>query len=648
MHVGEHFVDRYTIVERTELADGTVRCAARDARAERDVIIRIAAADGIARQRMRRECQAIGKFRSEHAARLFDHGETEQGWFYLIYEATPGVPLAELIAERGLDKSAAIHIANQLLRALEEAHLHGVVHRGITPGAVSVFAYQGDPYRVKLTDFGLARSMDTGAQPALTAPATGVGDVNFAAPEQLAGAGLSPATDLYGIGVLLTHALMGSRALNQAAWRPAHGLRHELFDQIDPALRSVIATLLSAQMESRPQTAAAVRSALQTSGANVAASTSIPSAPTTNTTHDTPATQRPSLVPVFAIATVIALGLLAVLLLTQSDPPTPQARPRAPAPPTPPRPATPAQPAVPVPTHPDVAAEPTDCPNVDEAPFFGPGTLHDKTGAIRDWPVYVPDSYDSRRHTPVVVLFPEDFMGAAEFLAVSGFAAIADEHGFLVAALDVPKTPDPTRADMPLIDDSDTTMVGVDAALESMSRELCIDPGRVYAVSHGAGALPALRLGCQGKVAGVAMASWTLTEPRHNCPEGPPVPFMALFPTRSPYTPLKGGPSCGPGAIPRISVHRNEQLWVKRNRCKKSPSVTFEYLDSACHTYDCQVPFDSCHLDGGGRWPGMAARPIDAILQCDGPLVDFPSAERIWAFFERVHASAHPDHDADE
>jgi serine/threonine protein kinase len=144
------------------------------------------------------------------AARLTDPGVvtvydvvSEHGATFIVMELVIAPTLADVVEREGPlanDRVAAIGL--QVLSALESAHAAGIVHRDVKPSNIMVLP--GDS--VKLADFGIARAMD---DPGLTQTGGVMGSPGYMPPELFAGAGPSPASDLWSLGATLFHAAEG-------------------------------------------------------------------------------------------------------------------------------------------------------------------------------------------------------------------------------------------------------------------------------------------------------------------------------------------------------------------------------------------------------------------------------------------------------
>ena len=153
-------------------------------------------------ERVLREARTAGRLNDPGVVTVYDV-VTEHGATFIVMELVVAPTLADVVGREGPlanDRVAALGL--QVLGALESAHAAGVVHRDVKPSNIMVLP--GD--RVKLADFGIARAMD---DPALTQTGGVMGSPGYMAPELFAGAGPSPASDLWSLGATLFHAAEG-------------------------------------------------------------------------------------------------------------------------------------------------------------------------------------------------------------------------------------------------------------------------------------------------------------------------------------------------------------------------------------------------------------------------------------------------------
>src|SRR6266852_7058996 len=114
-----------------------------------------------------------------------------------------GPSLAALLADGPMDPARVMDMVAQAAAGLHAAHLAGLVHRDIKPGNLLV----GPDGVVKITDFGIAHA--AGSAP-LTRTGTLIGTPAYLAPERVAGAPATPASDLYSLGVVAYECLAGA------------------------------------------------------------------------------------------------------------------------------------------------------------------------------------------------------------------------------------------------------------------------------------------------------------------------------------------------------------------------------------------------------------------------------------------------------
>jgi serine/threonine protein kinase len=201
--------------------------------------INLAVLDQVGEERFRREGTLLARLSHPHIARLFDAGVSAAGQPYLVLEFVEGTRLDRFAADRRLTIDARLALFLQVADAVAHAHANLVVHRDLKPSNVLVDA-QG---QVKLLDFGIATLVDAGAGPP-TQTLTGNRALTpeYAAPEQVSGSGVTTATDVYGLGVLLYQLLVGRHPTAPDGAAPAVVLR-ALAEQEPPRPSDVAARL---------------------------------------------------------------------------------------------------------------------------------------------------------------------------------------------------------------------------------------------------------------------------------------------------------------------------------------------------------------------------------------------------------------------
>lgn len=155
-------------------------------------------------ERFLREARVSGKLHHANIVRTLDVGQS-QGVYYLVMEYVEGVDAQKLLDNEGrFSPMRAVNICGFVAKALAEAHEQDIIHRDIKPANILI----GRDGKVKVTDFGLARSMaQTGT--ALTLTNQVVGTPNYMAPEQIKTMDVDVRVDIYALGVTLWQFLTG-------------------------------------------------------------------------------------------------------------------------------------------------------------------------------------------------------------------------------------------------------------------------------------------------------------------------------------------------------------------------------------------------------------------------------------------------------
>ena len=179
-------------------------------------------------RRFVREAQAAARLTHPHIVTVYDFGEEDEV-AYIVMEFIEGSELAQHFDNQnyfGLPE--AVRILCELLDALAYAHDRGIVHRDVKPANVMI----DRAGHVKLTDFGVARLVDTGAD--RTMPGTMVGTPSYMSPEQIQGMAVGSRTDLFAVGVILYQFLTHERPFGGGGqWAVQRKILHE--DPLPPS-----------------------------------------------------------------------------------------------------------------------------------------------------------------------------------------------------------------------------------------------------------------------------------------------------------------------------------------------------------------------------------------------------------------------------
>jgi serine/threonine-protein kinase len=155
------------------------------------------------RERFLREAQAAGSLQHPNVVTIYDFGETD-GHLYIAMEFVEGVDLETVLEERQpLTLDARLGVVVDLLTGLAYAHKRGIVHRDVKPANIRLT----DDGRAKIMDFGIVHLTSSN----MTRTGMMMGTPSYMAPEQVTGAAVTPATDIFAAGVVLYELLTGAK-----------------------------------------------------------------------------------------------------------------------------------------------------------------------------------------------------------------------------------------------------------------------------------------------------------------------------------------------------------------------------------------------------------------------------------------------------
>jgi serine/threonine protein kinase len=205
--VGETVAERYELEELVGHGGMSSVYRAHDSLLERYVALKVLheqySKDEDFVERFKREARSVAQLQHPNIVTVIDRGE-QDGRQYIVFEYVEGENLKEFVVRKGrLQVREALEIAIEVARALGFAHEHGLVHRDVKPQNVLL---NGDG-RAKVTDFGIARSLDV--EQGVTQTGTVLGTSNYIAPEQASGKRVDQHSDVYSLGVVLYEMLTG-------------------------------------------------------------------------------------------------------------------------------------------------------------------------------------------------------------------------------------------------------------------------------------------------------------------------------------------------------------------------------------------------------------------------------------------------------
>ncbi|MBW8481807.1 serine/threonine-protein kinase [Actinomadura parmotrematis] len=252
--------DRYRLLELLATGGmGEVWRAVDDALA-REVAVKLLreelVTDEAARRRFASEARYAAALRHGGIAALFDAREHD-GRAYLVMELVEGEPLSRRLARTGgLPVDQVLDLVEQTAAALACAHGAGIVHRDVKPPNLMI---TGDG-TVKITDFGIARGLKAASQ---TQTGMVMGSAHYISPEQASGRPISPAADLYSLGVVAYECLTGvppfdGRTPVEIALQHVRDVPPPLPRRVPAGTRDLVAEMLAKDPADRPADAAGV------------------------------------------------------------------------------------------------------------------------------------------------------------------------------------------------------------------------------------------------------------------------------------------------------------------------------------------------------------------------------------------------------
>ncbi|USP70505.1 Stk1 family PASTA domain-containing Ser/Thr kinase [Ruminococcus sp. FMB-CY1] len=205
-YIGKRLDGRYEIHELIGVGGmaNVYRC--NDTLDDREVAIKILKDEYLNNEefirRFKNESKAIATLSHPNIVKVYDvsFGDMIQ---YIVMEYIDGITLKEYFDQQGIiEWKEALYLTSQVLKALQHAHEHGIVHRDIKPQNIMLL----QDGTIKVTDFGIARFSDKATR---TMTEHAIGSVHYISPEQARGEATDGKSDIYSVGVMLYEMLTG-------------------------------------------------------------------------------------------------------------------------------------------------------------------------------------------------------------------------------------------------------------------------------------------------------------------------------------------------------------------------------------------------------------------------------------------------------
>ncbi len=168
-------------------------------------------------RRFFREASITSRITHPNSVTIFDYGKTDDDIYYMAMEYLNGQTLHHALRAIGtMHEERVGRIAQQICRALREAHALGVIHRDLKPANIFLTRHGDEDDFVKVLDFGLVKHITELPDEQLTQTGLFMGSPKYMAPEQIQSGDVDARTDVYALGIMLYEMLAGKVPFERA------------------------------------------------------------------------------------------------------------------------------------------------------------------------------------------------------------------------------------------------------------------------------------------------------------------------------------------------------------------------------------------------------------------------------------------------
>ena len=188
-----------------------------------------------ARHKFQRERQILARLKHPYIAQLLDGGTTAENTPFLVMEYVEGTPITNYAEEKNLSIQEKLKLFRKVCAAVSFAHRNLIVHRDLKPDNILVTT-DGTP---KLLDFGIAKLISADDTKATVTRFQAL-TPEYASPEQIGGAAITTASDVYSLGVVLYELIVGGKPFDDSRAAAGYSQRHGEMQPLKPSEAATI------------------------------------------------------------------------------------------------------------------------------------------------------------------------------------------------------------------------------------------------------------------------------------------------------------------------------------------------------------------------------------------------------------------------